>query len=136
MIKKLVAVSLPLLLVLTACSSKTDDEAALCDNIDSLDASIQALKDVNVIQDGTDALKSSVEDLKDRLKAVADSATDVLRPDVDAIGSALDSIQASIQKVTDGAPIVDEAVNISTGLVELKQAGEGLVETARSQDCR
>lgn len=135
MIKRLVAISLPLLLVLTACSSQTDAEAALCDNIDSLDASIQALKDVNVVQDGTDALKSSVEDLKDQLKAVADSATDVLRPDVDAIGSALDSIQASIQNVADGSPIVDEAVNISTGLVELKQAGEGLVETAKSQDC-
>jgi len=135
MIKKLVALSLPVLLVLTACSSKTDDEAALCDNIDSLGASIQALKDVNVVQDGTDALKSSIDDLKDQLKAVADSATDVLRPDVDAVGSALDSIQASIDKVAEGSPIVDEAVNISTGLVELKQAGESLLETAKSQDC-
>jgi len=135
MIRKLAAASILMVLVVTACSSKTDAEAALCDNIDSLETSIQAVKDVNVITDGTDSLKASLVDLKDRVQAVADAATDVLRPDVDAIRSSLDAIEASIEHVQSGTPIADEAVNISNGLAELKQAGENLVATAKSQDC-
>lgn len=135
MIRKLAAISILMVLVVTACSSKTDAEAALCDNIDSLQASIQAVKDVNVITDGTDSLKASLVDLRDRVQAVVDAATDVLRPDLDAIRSSLDAIEASVEHVQSGTPIADEAVNISNGLAELKQAGEGLVATAKSQDC-
>ena len=135
MAKRLAAISIMLVLVLTACSSKSDAEAALCDNINSLTDSIQTLKEVNVITDGTDALKASVTDIKDKLQAVADSAKDVFQPDVDAATSAVESIQASIDNVQSGAPIADEALNISTGLAELKQAGEALIATAKDQDC-
>ena len=135
MAKRLAAISIMLVLVLTACSSKSDAEAALCDNINSLTDSIQTLKEVNVITDGTDALKASVADIKDKLQAVADSAKDVFQPDVDAATSAVESIQASIDNVQSGTPVTDEALNISTGLAELKQAGEALIATAKDQDC-
>ena len=62
----------------TTSSSPTDDESAICAALDELEASGDALRDVEVVAQGTNALEAAFSDVKDNLAAVRESAGDGL----------------------------------------------------------
>jgi hypothetical protein len=143
------------MLALSACSDSTDggtpvaadspSEAAMvvsstpspsfCDSVETLQASLQSLKDMDVIAEGTDALQVSVDQIKSDLEAVGASGADLVGDDVEMIKTSVDSLQGSIDNIKSGTPIKDEAVGISADLASIAQAGEAIVTTAKSQDC-
>ena len=143
-------------LALAACSSSTDSadsaasyspsEAAMasstsspvlsfCDTVQTLQASLQSLKNMDVVAEGTDALQASVDQIKSDLEGVGASGKDLVSADVETIKTSVDALQASIDNIKSGTPIKDEAVGIAADLASIAQAGEAIMTTAKSQDC-
>jgi hypothetical protein len=70
--RTLIAMALPMLLVLGACST----ESALCQSVDSLDEAVQGMEDVNVTEDGVDALTTQIDAVKSSFADVKSEAGD------------------------------------------------------------
>jgi len=113
-----------------ACSSSgqsssagsSSSASALCGSVDSLQRSINALQDVQVGKDGTDALKSAlgtvrsdVQDVVADAKAQYSSQADAVRADAAAVQTAVDGAKrdpssASITAIrTAVATLADDA---------------------------
>ncbi len=124
---------IPLLVLVAAagvaCSSD-DDPSSFCEDRVELQGSIQDLRDVNVIDDGIEALDSQLNTVLADLETVRQAAGD-LQPEVDAVKTAVETLQSSVESATTPA---DKAVALTAGLADLSTSWEAL-ETAADSDC-
>jgi ABC-type glycerol-3-phosphate transport system substrate-binding protein len=119
----------------TMSSEMVSPSPAFCDTVAALQTSLDSLKNIDVVKQGTDALQASLTDVKTNLQAVGASAQDLLGPDAQAIQASVDALQTSIDNVKSGTPLTQEAAGIAAGLASLKLASESLVSTAKAQGC-
>ncbi len=128
--RALVAVVL-LAAFLGACSKQSD----LCQSIDELQSRLQAVTQVNLVQDGVDALKQSVDAVTQQVDVVKQEASETFGSDITAIESAIGDLQAVVKQVEGGASVADVTSQAVAGLTALKTATQNLVETAKTQEC-
>ncbi len=111
-----------------ATSSPAADESAFCAALDELEASGDALRDVDVVAQGTDGLQAAFNDLKDTLAAVRESAGDGLRETLDAVGAAFDGLQDGVQDadtpLAKGDALVSGLTDLQTALQDLRATPE------------
>ena len=122
---------LPVLLVLGACSS----ESALCQSIGDLESNVQALRDVNVVDDGIDALTTQVDAVSTSFDEVKQEAGDTFSSDVDAVETAVSGVEGIIQQVQAGTSIADLLAPAQTAITTLVSSIESLVSTVQEQEC-
>ena len=116
---RLAAVAAMLVLTTTgiaACGGDDDDSASsspsLCDDSQALQSSVQDLKDVNVVENGTSSLQSAVTKVKDDADTLVTAAKDEFKPEVDDLTSALSTLATSIGNiVSDGVQPVKDAIS-------------------------
>ena len=99
---------------IAACGGDDDDSASsspsLCDDSQALQSSVQDLKDVNVVENGTSSLQSAVTKVKDDADTLVTAAKDEFKPEVDDLTSALSTLATSIGNiVSDGVQPVKDA---------------------------
>ena len=85
-----------LTLAFASCSSSGDDESSLCEDREELQSSFQDLRDVNVADDGIEALDAAVDVVIADLNTLRASATE-FEPQVDAVESALQDLQTAVE---------------------------------------
>lgn len=112
-----------------ASPTTTTTESA-CDLGKALKQDVQKLKDVNVLQDGTDAMKPVVDAIKKDADELAAAGQSSLQPKVDELKSALTGLADSLKEIgTNGAaPVASSAASVSA-------AGDALVNEAESLKC-
>ena len=82
----------------SACSSD-DSPNTFCENRAELGSAIQDLRDVNVVDDGVDALESQLDVVQSDVDALRTSAAE-LQPEVDALGSSVVTLKSSLPPST------------------------------------
>lgn len=113
-------------LALAACSSSGDDESGFCEDREELQSSFQDLRDVNVADDGIEALDAAIDDVTADLNTLRSSATE-LGPQVDGVETALQDVQTAVEAAgTPGEKViaaVDALSNVSVAWQALEDAG-------------
>ena len=72
-------------------------DAELCSSVDDLQASVQALQDVDVVQDGTDAVSEAMGGVRDDLEQVARDAQDRYRESVEQVQASADAVRDAVR---------------------------------------
>jgi hypothetical protein len=87
----------------TSVSSSTSTSTASsaeCADAAALESSLQALTSVNPLQDGQAAVLSAVNDVKAKLDAAVSSASATLKPQVEAVKTAFNQLEAAANGLT------------------------------------
>jgi uncharacterized phage infection (PIP) family protein YhgE len=124
-----VAALLLCLTVFAACSDD-DADATFCENRSELADSIQSLRDVNVVDDGIDALDEQLDTVQSDVEALRSSAGE-LQPEVDAVRTSITTLRESF----DAAPSPTEKADaLVSGLAAVSAAFDDLT-TASGAEC-
>jgi hypothetical protein len=117
-------------LALVACSSSDDDELSFCDDREELQSSFQDLRDVNVADDGIEALDAAIDDVTADLTTLRSSATE-LQPQVDGVEAALEDLSTAVEAAATPGDKVIAAVD---GLASVSVAWQALEDAATECD--
>jgi hypothetical protein len=123
-----VVVALTIATVLGGCSESKSDTNALCGSKDKFAASVQSLKDVDVVKEGTSALRAAVERVQADGRAFMNEAkssygneVEHLRVSLSELGTALKQVRSDgIQPVASAATVVQTS---AATLIDKVQAG-------------
>jgi hypothetical protein len=85
-------------LVLAGCGGSS--KPGYCSSVDKLKSSIKAIPNTNVIQNGTNALKSQLTEVENNAKAVVDGAKKDFPNETDALKSAVNGLSTTITQLT------------------------------------
>jgi hypothetical protein len=126
----LAAVAAAGVLVLGACGDDADDaaddegsgEAAVCEARAELDSSFAALGDVDIVNDGTDALRDAVEAITDDVDALADAAGDEAGDEVAAVSDTFEALLASVGDIGEGGSAGSGASAVGAALSDFGEA--------------
>ncbi len=116
-------------LVGSSCSSD-ESPNTFCENREELDSAIQDLRDVDVADDGLEALDSQLTVVLDDVDALKASAAE-LEPEVDAVKTSVESLKTSVAAA---ATPVDKATALTGGLAAIETAWQALTD-ASDADC-
>lgn len=124
------ALTLPL-----ACGDDDDssDTAAVCDSRDDLQASVQALGNVDILRQGTNGLEEAADDVRDALDHVQQAAQDEYGDQVDAVQSALSNLGDALGSFSDQGSASAGVSSVTDAATQLKDAVATLTSDLRDQ---
>jgi hypothetical protein len=117
----LLALGAPLFLV--ACG---DDDADVCAAGDDVRESVQTILDMNVIEEGTNALEEAFDEFQADVEALGDEAAEEFDDEIAAVRTAADSVSSAITE-TEGDPLPDRADVIGEAVTALGDATTALL---------
>jgi hypothetical protein len=128
------ACGLAVLLPLLACGDDDDDQTAsstttssgdaLCAAVGDLEDDIGALGDLDVVADGTDAVKASLSAIRADLAEIRDQAPDTAPDEADALDSALTSLDDAVEAVGDGTLTAESARDVIAAVASTVTTGQ------------
>ncbi|MGD9889942.1 MAG: hypothetical protein AB7R89_06480 [Dehalococcoidia bacterium] len=107
------------------CDTNTSE--SVCEARDDVRRSLDLVLDVNVIQQGTNALRSPLNQLRQDLTELADAAEAEFRDETTALRTALDNVSTSIRD-TEGMPLTERASQFADALQQVVTAAQQLIE--------
>ena len=114
-------------------STPTASASAGCTDVAALKGSLDALKAVDVRQDGVDALTSALADVKTQLTAATGAASSELQPEVQQVQTAVTALETATNGLTT-SNLTQKAPAIATALRQVASATSAL-STTLSQNC-
>ena len=112
-----------------ACGGDDDDSSSssnqtLCDDSQALKTSIDDLKNVDVVQNGTSALSTAVTKVTDSATALIDAAKSEFKPQVDDLQTSLKTLGTSITNIPAKGldPVKEAATGVETSATNLTDA--------------
>ncbi len=108
---------------------------ALCSSVEDLETSVEELTEVDIEDDGADALTQSLEDVESALADVQQEAEETFSSDIAAIQSSIGDLEAVVQQLQGGASAQDVASEAASALSSLSGSVSGLVATSEDQGC-
>jgi len=121
-----------LALLLAACgddSSSSDDttsEEAFCASGEQFESDVAALTDMDIVADGTDAVSSAFDTIRDDTDALVATGQDVASDDINSIEAAVDQLGAALDDLSgdltaaNASEVLDAVTNISTAAQSLQ----------------
>jgi hypothetical protein len=112
----------------SATGSSTAPSGDVCADREALRSSVDALKNLDVVAEGTNGVTAAVSAVKDDLAALRSSAGPELQPQVQAVQDAVDKLQTAVANLDSGgaAAAVTAAAGVATSartLLNSLQAG-------------
>lgn len=104
---------------------------SVCEARDDVQQSLQRLFDVNIIQQGTNALQAPLSQLSQDLTDLADAAESQFAPQATALRSAIDNLGASITS-SSSMPVTDRVTQVVGALQQVLTATEQLIQAVAS----
>ena len=131
---RLRVVALPLMVILAlAAAGCSDDNGGTptaatsgCDEVNALQDSLTSLTEVDLVNDGTDALQSAVSDVKTDLDAAVSAVGAELEPVVDEVQTAFSDLESALEGVSSAGGLGAAATEIGNAVAELGTALTGL----------
>ncbi len=123
--------------LLAGCGSDDDSDGEsaqekYCQAGSSLEESVTALADVDLLAEGTDGLESALDAVDDDLNTLGDTASDAAADEVDALEQSVDDLQSAISDL--GGEISSENVSsLTTAVQSVGTAAQGVYGTL--SDC-
>ena len=121
------------LVVLGAGLAACGGQPAVCDDMDSLNASVQKLKDANISDNGLSAVKTDLSNVESDLKQLKADASAQYSSQIDDVRTQAASLQSSIRAAA-AAPSVDALAQVVDG-VKAVGAAIGDLGDAVSSSC-
>jgi outer membrane murein-binding lipoprotein Lpp len=112
--KRIIPLLAALLLAGAACGD--EDASSACEARDELESSVEDLRDIDVLDDGLDALRADVDAVGDDLATFRAEAGDELEPQIDAVRGSIDQIRSTLDS---GGTPAEIATSIATDMSEL-----------------
>ena len=121
-----------LALLVAACgddSSSSDDttsEEAFCASGEQFESDVAALTDMDIVADGTDAVSSAFDTIRDDTDALVATGQDVASDDINDIEAAVDQLGAALDDLSgdltaaNASEVLDAVTNISTAAQSLQ----------------
>jgi hypothetical protein len=104
-----------------------DDGPDLCDAEDDARSSFETLVSINVIQEGTNAVRDAAADLRADLETLSEAAQDEFTPQVADLRSSLDAVNAAVTQ-TEGQSLPDRARQIGDAMNGLRTSAAALFD--------
>jgi len=127
--KRFIPVVAVLLIAGAACS---DDVSPACEAQQQLQSSVEDLRDIDVLDDGLDALRADVDAVADDLATFRAEVSQELEPDVDAVQAAVDQVRSTLEGSGSPAELAESLGTDVSALVsawnELTAAAQGLCD--------
>jgi hypothetical protein len=124
--KRFIPLVVALLLVGAACD---DDVSPACEAQERLQSSVDDLRDIDVVDDGLDALRTDIDAVTDDLATFRDEAGAELEPEVDAVRSALDQVRSTLES---GGTPAELASSLATDVSDLIAAWNELRDASQN----
>lgn len=96
------AIALAVALALTALVA-CDSQPEYCSEKEEAQASFDALRDTNVVEDGTEALREQFGTFTTDMRSLIDAAGDEFDAEIDAVRTSLDEVATAIDSAGDDA---------------------------------
>ena len=112
-------------------TSTTTAEQAYCADGDQLESDLSALADLELPDDGTDAVQAQIDALKTDLSALKSSAADVASTEITTFETSLDDLEAAANEVT-GELTASSAANVVVAIEDAVAAGGDVVSTLQT----
>lgn len=126
---------------LAACGDDGDggdegaaEEPGICEARADLDTSFAALGDIDIVNDGTDALREAVDAIAADVEALREAAGDEAADEVDAVEESYDAVVAAVGDLGEGGSIATGASAVGTALADFGTA-LGDLAVALTQEC-
>jgi hypothetical protein len=115
----------PLALVLAACSSSGNESTttttlSVCAQAAQLKTAVDNLKNVDVVKNGTTSASVAVADVKTDAKDFADAADAELKPETDALTSAVDALEKTVDDKEGAAAVLTATGPVATAFTNLQ----------------
>jgi hypothetical protein len=130
---------------LAACSSSSSKSSSTtttttpstCASLQKLQTSIDALKNINVAQQGTDGVQASLNDVKTAAQGVKKSASKQFGSDVDALENTIKQLGDDLSAGKGSQSIVDWAQTLGDDVTAVVDSFDKLQTAAKSglKDC-
>lgn len=119
----------------SSSSTTTSSTAAFCSAEKQLQASVSSLESTNVLQGGTDALKSDISKIKDQANGLKSSAKTAFDPQVKALQDALNSLSTTLGQLGSSSTSPTALAQLPAEIQALQTAFNNLT-TAVSSKCK
>lgn len=122
---------------LAACSSSgsksstTTTTPSTCASLQKLQTSIDALKNINVAQQGTDGVQASLNDVKTAAQGVKKSASKQFGSDVDALEQSITKLGDDLKAGKGSQSIVDWAQSLGNDVTDVVDSFDKLQTAAQ-----
>lgn len=119
----------------TACSSdsSSDQSASTCSALQKLQSSINSLKDINVAQQGTDGVKSALDDVKSAAQDAKKEASKQFSSEIDAVEKSIQTFGDDISNGKGSQSVVDYLSKLGEDITAIGDAFDQLGTTADQQ---
>ncbi|MGI9643030.1 MAG: hypothetical protein ACR2N9_09625 [Acidimicrobiia bacterium] len=120
-----------LALVAFGCGDDDDGQSAqekYCEAGQSLESSVNALTDLDLVAEGTDSLESAIDTIADEVDALQDAAADAAEDEVDALEDALDELDDAFSDLGDDIS-TDNVGALQTAIQGVSTAAQGVYGT-------
>jgi hypothetical protein len=124
-----------IVIVAIAGCGDDDDKSAqekYCDAASSLDTSVEALLDLDLVAEGANGLESALGDVESSVNELRDTATDATIDEVDELQRSVDGLEGAVSDL--GAEISSENVaDVESAVQSVGAAAQGVLATL--SDC-
>lgn len=118
--------------LIAGCSS--DSKPAYCNDADQLKTSVQNLRDVDVVKNGLDSLKTALSNVQASAKTFAAAAKSEFAPQITALQNSLSGLDTAIKSVV-GQPSAATVAAIGSAVSQVKNSASDL-QNAASSKCK
>lgn len=114
-------------------SSASESPADVCADVDTAQASLQALVDTDILQEGTDTLKARLATLKSDVQVLVDSGREELAPESAAVKESIATLEEVLAGLKED-PTAADLASVRPALESVKTTAQDLV-TALESTC-
>lgn len=126
-------------LIAAACGSDDDssDEASTCDSLQEVAVSVDNLREVDLLAEGTDGLDAAMTDVDETWGAAKSAAEDQFGEQVDEVNDALDALSDTVSSIGDADSLEDFGDELAAEIEAVNQSWEALSAAAAEElaDC-
>lgn len=122
-------------MALAGCGSDDDELSAqeqYCEAGASLQSSVEALTNIDLISEGTSGLEDALNAVTDDLSTLRDTADSAAEPEVEALTDSVDELQSSVSDLG-GEISADNATALAAAVQSVGSAAQAVYDTL--SDC-
>jgi uncharacterized protein YoxC len=123
-------IALATALIIAGCSQSQSDTNALCDAKDNFAASVQTLKEVDVVKEGTSALRAALEQVQADGQAFMKEAKSSYGAEVNDLETSLSQLGTALRQVGS-----DQSQPVASAAAELQTSASALIDKVQASDC-
>jgi predicted nucleic acid-binding Zn-ribbon protein len=117
-----------------SASTGTPEAATVCEQADSVQQAVEALSEVQIAEEGTNALNAAVADIKTETDELKETASAEVEDEVQALSDSIDEAEEILSGIDDDATLNERIDDVQSAVTGVVTAAAGLPD-ALSEEC-